>query len=74
MLVRSVETRSAQSKVSLRGKASSTSQVRLRINCSKLARFDGATIGATVRRWAVWPGGSMRMKLVRSWPFGWSAT
>ena len=69
MLVRSVETRSAQSKVSLRGNASSTSAVRLRISGSKLARLDGATIGATVRRCAVWPGGSIRMKLVQLLPF-----
>ena len=68
MLVRSVETRSAQSKVSLRGSASSTSEVRLRISGSKLARWDGATIGATVRRCAVWPGGSIRMKFARSCP------
>ena len=62
MLVRSIETRSTQSKVSLRGSASSTSDVRLRISGSKLARLDGATIGATVRRCAVCPGGSIRMK------------
>ena len=38
----------------------------------KLARLVGATIGATVLRCAVWPGGSMRMKLGSSWPLGWS--
>ncbi len=74
MLVRSVETRSTQSKVSLRGSASSTSDVRLRISDSKLAMLEGATIGATVLRCAVWPGGSMRMKFGRSCPLGWSAT
>jgi hypothetical protein len=36
--------------------------------------LDGATIGATVRRCAVWPGGSIRMKFANSWPFGWSVT
>ena len=41
---------------------------------SMLARLDGATIGATVCRCAVWPGGSMRMKFGRSCPLGWSAT
>ena len=39
MLVRSVETRATQSKVSLRGNASSTSAVRLRINGSRLASW-----------------------------------
>ncbi len=38
-----------------------------------LARLVGATIGATVLRWAVWRGGSMRMKLGSSSPLGWSA-
>jgi len=73
MAVSSVETRSTQSKVSLRGRPSSTAWVRRRMIPSMLARLVGATIGATVRRWAVWRGGSMRMKLGRSWPSGWLA-
>ena len=36
MLVRSIETRSAQSKISLRGSASSTSQVRSRISALEI--------------------------------------
>ena len=71
--VSSVETRSTQSKVSLRGRPSSTAAVRSRIRPSMLARLVGATIGATVLRCAVWRGGSMRMKLGSSWPLGWSA-
>ena len=53
MLVSSIETRSTQSKISLRGSASSTSEVRWRISDSRLMRFEGATIGATVRRCAL---------------------
>jgi hypothetical protein len=34
--------------------------------------LEGATIGATVLRCAVWRGGSMRMKLGSSSPCGWS--
>jgi hypothetical protein len=71
--VSSVDTRSTQSKVWLRGRASRTAPVRRRIRPSMLARLDGATIGATVLRCAVWRGGSMRMKLGSSWPLGWSA-
>ena len=73
MAVSSVETRSTQSNGWLRGRPSSTAAVRCRIVASMLARLDGATIGATVLRCAVWRGGSMRMKLGSSWPLGWSA-
>jgi hypothetical protein len=73
LLVRSVETRDIQSNISLRGSASSTSDVRWRIRASRLTRFDGPAIGATVRRCAVWLGGSMRRKFEISCPLGWSA-
>ena len=74
MAVSSVETRSAQSKTSLRGRPSSTAAVRCRIRPSMPARLEGEAIGATVLRCAVWRGGSMRMKLGNSSPCGWSAT
>ena len=74
MAVSSVDTRSTQSKVWLRGNPSSTAAVRCRIVASILARLEGATIGATVLRCAVCRGGSMRMKLGSSWPLAWSAS
>ena len=68
MLVRSVETCSTQSKVSLRGSASSTRRA-LADQRLEIGEVDGATIGATVRRCAVWPGGSIRMKFGSSCPW-----
>ena len=73
MVVSSTETRSTQSKVSPRGRSSSTLIVRSRIRPSMLARFCGATIGLTTLRWPSWRGGSMRMKLGRSMPLGCSS-
>jgi len=62
-VVSSIETRSTQSKVSPRGRPSSTSAVRLRIRASKCARLAGATMGCTALRCSSCCGGSMAMNI-----------
>ena len=62
-VVSSIDTRSTQSKVSPRGRSSSTRQVRSRISRSMFARFAGATIGLTARRWTSCFGGSIAMNI-----------
>ena len=53
-----------------RGSLSSTMLVRVRIRSSILASVTGLTVELTSRRCSSCSGGSMRMKLVRSMPFG----
>ena len=68
--VNSIETCSTQLNVSFLGSLSSTMLVRVRIRSSIFARVTGLTVELTSRRCSSCSGGSMRMKLVRSMPFG----
>ncbi len=64
-VVSSIETSFTQSKVSLRGRLSSTRQTRWRMISDMLLRLAGATIGLTTLRCSSCRGGSMEIKLAR---------
>ena len=60
-VVSSMDTRSTQSKVSLRGNPSSTLQTRSRMTPDMFCRLAGATMGLTTLRCSSWRGGSIEM-------------
>lgn len=64
-VVSSTDTRSTQSNVTPRGRSSRIRLTRSRMVAERLARFMGATIGATILRCSSCFGGSIEMKLGR---------
>ncbi len=73
-VVSSIDTLSTQLKVSLRGRLSSTWQVRSRISGSIVARLGGATIGVTALRCSSCTGGSIAMNILSFSPSGGSVS
>ncbi len=65
-VVSSIDTRSTQLKVSLRGRLSSTEAERSRISAAILTSSGGVNSGCTAPRCSAWRGSSMAMKLGHS--------
>ena len=70
-VVSSIETFSTQSNGWPSGSESSTSAVRSRTSACIAATSAGPNEGATVRRWAVWRGGSIAMNIGERRSSGW---